>query len=308
MARYLTRRLIETVVLLVVVSMVSFALILTAPGGPSILMDPNATAQDIARMRTLLGLDDPLYVQYWRWLAQVLRGNLGVSMNIGRPVYDVVMQSLPPTLLLSVAGLGLAVLTAIPLGVASAVRRYSVTDHLSAAVSLFGVSIPVFWYGLMLIVLVSIKVKLFPAGGMYAPGTTSTADLLHHLVLPAFVLGTTNMAPIVRYTRSSMLTVLREDYVRTARAKGLAEIHVRYGHALRNALIPVVTAIGLRLPLLVGGAAVTETVFSWPGMGNLAVNAAFQRDHSTLMGVTLVVSAVVVLSNLFIDVLYVYLD
>ncbi len=132
MARYLTRRLIETVILLIVVSMVSFALILTAPGGPSILMDPNAASEDIARMRKILGLDDPIYVQYWRWLAQILQGNLGVSMNIGRPVYDVVMQSLPPTLLLSAAGLGLAVLVAIPLGVVSAVRRYSLTDHLSA--------------------------------------------------------------------------------------------------------------------------------------------------------------------------------
>ncbi|MDR7521575.1 MAG: ABC transporter permease [Armatimonadota bacterium] len=309
MLRYLIRRLIQTAVLLLVVSVVVFALVLLAPGGPSILLDRSMGAEEMARMRSLLGLDQPLYVQYTRWLAQVLRGNMGVSYQAGLPVLEIIGQMLPNTLVLSAAALALALAVAIPAGVVTAARPYTAVDHAVTFFCFFGVSIPVFWYGLMLIVLFSVVLNWLPPGGMYTIGGPRTlADLGRHLVLPAVVLGTANMALFTRYTRSSVMAVLRQDYLRTARAKGLGQRSVLYKHALRNALITIVTVVALQLPRLVGGAAITETVFAWPGMGSLAVRAAFERDYPMIMGITLVISTVVAASNLLVDLVYVYLD
>ncbi|MDR7483276.1 MAG: ABC transporter permease [Armatimonadota bacterium] len=309
MSRYLLRRLVQTVILLLVVSVVVFALVTQAPGGPSILLDRNMGAEELARMRALLGLDQPVHVQYVRWLAQVLRGNLGVSYQAGLPVLEIILQMLPNTLLLSAASLALSLVVAIPAGVISAARPYSAIDHAVTTLCFFGISVPTFWYGLMLIVLFSIVLGWLPPGGMHTlGGERSALDVLRHLVLPAVVLGTANMALFARYTRSATMAVLRQDYVRTARSKGLPERSVLYRHALRNALLTVVTVVGLQLPRLVGGAAITETVFAWPGMGSLAVRAAFERDYPMIMGITLVISAVVVASTLLVDLLYVYLD
>lgn len=309
MSRYLLRRLVQTVVLLLVVSVVVFALVTQAPGGPSILLDRNMGAEELARMRALLGLDQPVHVQYVRWLAQVLRGNLGVSYQAGLPVLEIILQMLPNTLLLSAASLVLSLVVAIPAGVISAARPYSAVDHAVTTLCFFGISVPTFWYGLMLIVLFSIVLGWLPPGGMHTlGGERSALDVLRHLVLPAVVLGTANMALFARYTRSATMAVLRQDYVRTARAKGLPGRRVLYHHALRNALLTVVTVVGLQLPRLVGGAAITETVFAWPGMGSLAVRAAFERDYPMIMGITLVISAVVAASTLLVDFLYVYLD
>jgi peptide/nickel transport system permease protein len=284
-------------------------MMLSAPGGPSMLLDPNARAEDIARMRQLMGLDDPIAIQYLKWLQQVCHGNLGVSYSAGRPVFALIRDSLPATLVLSGAALSLAVTSGIALGVLSAVKRYSLVDHVITVVSFFGLSVPVFWYGLMVIMLFSVRLQLLPAGGMFTIDSTfSLGDRLQYLVLPVLVLGTVNMAEIVRYTRASMLTVLGQDYIKTARSKGIGEVKVLYQHALKNACIPVVTIIGLLLPRLVGGAAVTETVFSWPGMGRLAVSAAFERDYPTIMGITLAISAMVIVSNLLTDLCYVYLN
>ncbi|MGH7264657.1 MAG: ABC transporter permease [Candidatus Rokuibacteriota bacterium] len=309
MTRYLVRRLLQTVVLLLVISVVVFALVTRAPGGPGILLDRNMGQAEIAQMRAILGLDQPLHVQYVRWLAQVVRGNLGVSYQVGVPVLEVIGQMLPNTLLLSAAALVLSLLVAIPAGVVSAARPYSATDHAVTFLALFGISVPTFWFGLMLIVLFSIALDWLPPGGMQTIGAPwSAADLARHLVMPAAVLGAANMALIARYTRSSTRAVLREDYVRTARAKGLGEPAVLYRHALRNALLTVVTVVGLQLPRLVGGAAITETVFAWPGMGSLAVRAAFERDYPMIMGITLVISAVVAASSLLVDLLYGWID
>ncbi|MDQ7859761.1 MAG: ABC transporter permease [Armatimonadota bacterium] len=309
MARYLSRRLLQTAALLLVVSVVVFALILRAPGGPSILLDRNLGADEIARMRTILGLDQPLHVQYARWLRQVAGGNLGVSYTAGLPVREIIGQMLPNTLVLSAAALLLSLVVAIPAGVATAARPYTAFDHAVTFLCFFGVSIPVFWYGLMLIVLFSIVLGWLPPGGMYTiGGPRDLADLGRHLVLPALVLGTANMAIFARYTRSSTMAVLRQDYVRTARSKGLRERAVLYRHAFRNALLTIITVVGLQLPRLVGGAAITETVFAWPGMGSLAVRAAFERDYPMIMGITLVISAVVAASNLLVDLVYVYVD
>ncbi len=309
MLRYLIRRLLQTVVLLVVVSLVVFALVTQAPGGPSILLDRNMGAEEIARMRAILGLDQPLLVQYVRWLVEVLRGHLGFSYQVGLPVLDIIRQMLPNTLILSAAALVLSLVVAIPAGILSAARPYTPVDHTVTFLCFFGISIPVFWFGLMLIVLFSIVLGWLPPGGMRTiGGPASPLDVARHLILPAIVLGAANMALFARYTRSSTMAVLRADYVRTARSKGLAERAVLYRHAFRNALITIVTVVGLQLPRLVGGAAITETVFAWPGMGSLAVRAAFERDYPMIMGITLVISTVVVFSNLFVDLIYVYLD
>ena len=306
---YLIRRLAQTLVLLLVVSLVVFALVTQAPGGPGILLDRNMGPAEIAQMRAILGLDQPLHVQYARWLGQVLRGNLGVSYQAGLPVLEIIGQMLPNTLLLSLAALLLSLVVAIPAGVISAARPSSKADHAVTLLALFGISVPTFWFGLMLIVLFSIVLVWLPPGGLRTIGAPPSAlDVARHLVMPALVLGSASMALFARYTRSSVMAVLREDYVRTARAKGLGEGAVVYRHALRNALLTIVTVIGVQLPRLLGGAAVTETVFAWPGMGSLAVRAAFERDYPMIMGITLVISAVVAVSSLLVDLLYVYID
>lgn len=310
MGRYILGRLIQTAILVLVVTLLTFLLVTQAPGGPAILLDPNMTPEQAAQMREQLGLDDPFYVQYWRWLGEVSRGNLGTSYSVGQPVLDLIKSNLPNTLLLSSTALALSILFAIPAGIISASRRNSAVDHSVTFASFFGISVPVFWYGLILILIFSIKLEWLPSGGMrdLTRPDSGALDVIKHLILPAIVLATANIAQLARYTRSAMVSVLTEDYIRTARSKGLSERIVLYRHALRNALIPVITATGLMVPRLVGGAAVTETVFAWPGMGALAVRAAFARDYPTIMGITLVISLIVILTTLVIDLLYVYVD
>jgi peptide/nickel transport system permease protein len=309
MWRYILRRLLQTIILLVVVTIFTFVLVTQAPGGPAILLDPNMTPEQSEQMRRQLGLDRPVYIQYGRWLQQVVQGNLGVSYSVGRPVTELIRIHLPNTLILSAAALVLSLVVAIPAGIISASHRYTRIDHTVTFASFFGISIPVFWYGLILIMIFSINLRWFPSGGMRdLQGQSGFLDVAHHLVLPAIVLATANMAQLARYTRSAMISVLTEDYIRTAASKGLAQRIILYRHAFKNAMIPVLTATGLELPRLVGGAAVTETVFAWPGMGSLMVQAAFGRDYPTIMGITLVVSLVVVISTLLVDILYVYVD
>jgi peptide/nickel transport system permease protein len=305
---FILRRLAESVGLILVITIFTFALISSAPGGPSILLDPNMTPEDTERLRVLYGFDRPVYEQYIRWLGQVLQGNLGFSFGVGRPVAELIAGALPATLLLSGTALLLAVVIAIPLGIVAAVKRNSWIDQTLTTVSFFGLSVPVFWYGLLLIILFAVVLRWLPAGGMFTPGNASIADLILHLILPVLTLSSSIMAELMRYTRSAMLGVLRQDYVRTARAKGLSETMVVTKHAFRTAMIPVVTLLGMLVPRLVGGAAVTESVFSWPGMGRLAVSAAFNQDYPTIMAITLVISVVVVISNLVVDLLYAKLD
>ncbi|ACZ40013.1 ABC transporter permease [Sphaerobacter thermophilus] len=309
MGAYLIRRLFQAVVLLFIVSIVTFMLIHSAPGGPSLLSNPELSREDIERMREQLGLNDPLPVQYGRWLKNVLQGNLGRSYNTIEPVGSLIADRLPNTLLLTGIALLLSIGLAIPLGVISALRRNSALDRIVAGVSFFGVSIPVFWLGIILIIVFSIQLRWLPAGGMATLGEEfSLVDRIKHLILPTIVLATANLAELTRYTRSGMISVLSEDYIRTARAKGLPSNVVVSRHALRNALIPVVTVIGVLLPRAVGGAAITETVFSWPGMGRLAVEAASTRDYPVVLGATLTVAIVVLISSLVTDLVYGYLD
>lgn len=292
-----------------VVSIIAFSVIYSAPGGPEVLLAPNADRASIEAFAERFGLNDPLPVQYFRWFGNMFKGDFGTSFTYQEPVLGLVANRFPATLLLSLASLILAVILAIPLGVVSAVRRYTAIDYIVTLFSLIGISIPVFWFGILCIILFSVVWPVLPAGGMYSMGVEfSLRDRLVHLVLPCLVLGLTNMAEIARYTRSSMINVLSDDFIRTARAKGAAERSVVYSHALRNALLPVVTVIGLLLPRLIGGTAITESVFAWPGVGRLAVDGALQRDYPVVMVVTLAVSVAVVLSTLLTDIVYAALD
>lgn len=302
-------RFFQAVVVLIIVALVTFTVIQLAPGGPEILMDPDLSEEDRVLIIKSLGIDRPIWEQFARWVWSLLQGDLGTSFTDGRPVIKLVFERLPATLLLSAVGLFISILIAIPLGVLSSLRPYTWMDNLATFFSFFGISIPGFWFGIILIMIFSIKAGLLPSAGMYTPGVPQTwADLMAHMAMPAFVLATAYMAQLMRYTRASMFNAMRQDYVRTARSKGLLESIVTYKHALRNAMIPVVTVIGLLLPRLVGGTVITETIFAWPGMGRLAVDAAFKRDFPVVMGVTILFSVSVVLANLLIDLIYPLLD
>lgn len=309
MIAYIARRLLQAVVLLFIVSLVTFVLIHKAPGGPALLADPSLSRADVQRISANLGLDAPLPVQYGKWLGHVVQGDLGTSYSNVVPVSALIRSRLPNTVTLTLVALALAVVVALPLGIISALRRHSWIDYLATLLSVIGISIPVFWFGIVLIIIFAVQLRMLPAGDMYTPGAASTlADRIRHLILPAIVLSTFNLAELTRYMRASMIGVLGEDYIRTARAKGLANRIVVGRHALKNALIPVVTVLGIMIPRAIGGAAITETVFSWPGMGRLAVEGATTRDYPVVMGVTLTVAAIVIASSLVTDIFYAYLD
>lgn len=309
MYRYLAKRLLHGIVLLIVISIVMFTIIRLAPGGPAILVQQDVTQEMADTMRKDLGLDRPLHIQYFEWASAILRGDLGMSLNMKRPVIDLVTARMGATLWLATVAMALSVIISVPLGVISAVRRYSVFDYLATTLAFFGVSVPVFWLGLMLIITFSVTLKWLPGSGMYTIGADfSVMDRLKHVILPAIVLSASSMAQLTRYTRSSMLTAIKEDFIRTARSKGLSERTVLFKHALRNALIPIITLLGVLLPRLVSGAAITESIFSWPGMGRLAVDAAFQRDYPVVMALTMLVSLMVVVAGQLVDVLYVLID
>lgn len=309
MQRYLISRLIQAILLLFFVSVVMFTILAVAPGGPAILYQQETTEELAAQLRERMGLNDPLHVQYVRWAGRLLGGDLGSSFSYNRPVTDLIAQRINPTLLLGAASLLVATLIGIPLGIVSALRRYSVFDYLATGVAFFGLSIPVFWFGIMLIIVFSVSLGWLPSGGFERPGAgVSLLESLSHVILPAIVLGTPAMAQLARFTRSSMITVMREDYVRTARSKGVGENRVVWRHAFKNGLIPILTILGIIVPRLFSGAAITESVFAWPGLGRLAVDSAFQRDYPVILAITVIVSAMVIVTNLVVDVLYVFVD
>jgi peptide/nickel transport system permease protein len=307
---YVLRRLGFAVLMLIGVSMILFALMRLAPGGPeAVLIGGEFSADAAAQIRRRLGLDRPLAAQYATWAGAALRGDFGRSFKTGDPVAGLIVDRLGPTLQLTGGALVLALAVAVPLGVVAAVRRGTVWDTLGSAVSLFGVSFPSFWLGIMLILLFSEALPILPPSGLAEYGREADPlSRLRHAILPTLTLGLIQMAALMRFTRSSLLEALRQDYVRTARAKGLGDGRVVWRHALRNALIPVVTVVGLSLPTLVGGAVLTETVFAWPGLGRLAVGAVFERDYPVIMGVNLIVAGVVIAGNLVTDLAYCVID
>jgi peptide/nickel transport system permease protein len=307
--RYLVRRLAQGAVVLFVVSAVVFAIVHAAPGGPALLNNPDVDPKMAKEMEKQLGLDDPIPVQYARWLRNALRGNLGRSYQHSLGTAELLWARIPNTLLLSGTALLLAVVLAVPLGMISAVYRYSALDYAATVTAFLGVSVPVFWLAILLIIVFSVTLGWLPSSGMLTVGLPfSMRDRLLHLLMPSIVLATFPLAQLTRYVRSSMVDALAQDYVRTARAKGLPERGVLGRHALRNALIPMVTVLGVLTPRLLGGAVVTETIFAWPGLGRLAVEAAVTRDYPVILGATLLVSTLVVLSNLITDFLYVVID
>ena len=309
MTAVLIQRLLQAIVVLLLVSLITFVLIHNAPGGPGILFDPSLTPEDRAKLAEGLGLDDPLPVQYGKWIASAVRGDLGRSIMQKRPVTEMIVERIPATMELAVAGLLLTVLIGIPLGVMAAGRMNSVWDRLITVGATIGIAMPGFWFGIMMIIFFSVWLGWLPSAGRSTVGMEGDLfDRFLHLILPSVVIATFSLAQLTHFTRSSMLEVLSQDYVRTARAKGLAQRVVTYRHALRNALIPVITILGLMIPRLVGGAVITETIFAWPGMGRLAADAAFQRDYPVIMGITMVVSTVVILSNLLTDIVYTIVD
>jgi peptide/nickel transport system permease protein len=309
-SRFLVRRLLLLVPVLMGVSVIVFLVLHLAPGDPAeIMLGSQATQADRVRLRAELGLDDPLHVQYFRWLGHVVEGDLGRSLWMRRPVLGEVLVRLKATLILTGTALVISSLGGVALGIMSATRPNSVLDRASAVASLFGASMPVFWLGIVLMVIFALTLGWLPASGMYAPyGGGDLVDLLRHLVLPALTLAAASVTIVARLTRSAMLDVLGQDYIRTARAKGLVERRVVVRHALKNALVPIVTVIGVQAGYLLGGAVLTETVFAWPGVGTLMVQGILARDIPLVQGCVLVVALTFVLVNLSVDLLYAWLD
>jgi peptide/nickel transport system permease protein len=308
-ARYLLRRLGHALTVILVVCTVTFIIIQAAPGGPAVLADPKLSAVERQAIEQRLGLDRPLPEQYARWLGRVARGDLGVSFLYEAPNVTTVTARLPNTALLAGAAILLSIATAIPIGLWCAARPRGRLDRVISGIAFVAMAVPTFWLAIGLIFVFAVVWRVLPAGGAFTlGGAAEPFDRLRHLVLPAIVLAAVTTAELFRYTRSAARTVLAQPFVRVARAKGMGERAVRWRHALRPALLPVVTVIGLQLPRLISGAAITETVFAWPGMGRLGVQAALGRDYPLVMAITLFVSGAVVLVNILVDLAYVWLD
>ena len=309
MTRFVVQRLGHGLLVLLLVSVATFGIMQAAPGGPSLLADPKLSIAERAAIESRLGLDQPPVVQYGRWLARAVRGDLGTSFLYQTPTLATIGARVPGTLRLAGAALLLAVAAGVPLGIAGAARPGGLIDRAGTGLSIALMSVPVFWLGIVGILLFAVWLHVLPAGGSASDsGSPGAADALRHLVLPATVLAASLLAELLRYARSSTRAALGQPFVQVLRARGVAPGAVVWRHAARNALITVTSVIGLQLPRLVGGAAITETVFSWPGMGRLGVEAALARDYPLVMGVTMVVAAAVVAASLLVDVAQMFLD
>lgn len=326
--KYCFKRVLLAIPTIIGVTIVVFLIVHMIPGDPAqVMLYPQGTPEAVEALRVRMGLDQPLHIQYLTWVNNVLHGDLGDSVQSYEPVLKEIWDRFPATIELSLAAIFIAVAVGIPLGVLAARKRNSFIDYLCISVSLLGVSIPVFWLGMMLIFVFAAILNILPVSGRLTMGLSvdqvtglylidslitgnfnAFGDAAKHLVLPAIALATIPLALIVRVTRSSMLDVLNEDYIRTARAKGVPLAKVIFKHALKNALIPVITVIGLQFGTLMGGAILTEEVFSWPGIGRLIVGAIYNRDYPLIQGVVLIVSLIFILINLLVDILYAYID
>jgi peptide/nickel transport system permease protein len=318
MTRYIIRRIVQAIPLLLLISFTVFMLMQLIPGGPlaAYQNNPNISPQDLERLRHDLGLDVPKWRQYLNWLSNVVRGDWGTSQITLRPALVEITEKLQNTVVLSMSSFVLALLIAVPIGMISAIRQYSWFDHLMTTLAFIGHSIPIFWLGLICIIIFTATLKnpttggpLLPGGGMYTIGAPfSIGDRLVHLILPASVLAVYSMATYVRYMRAGMLDVLHQDYIRTAYAKGLRERAVMLRHAFKNAILPLVTIIGLDIPALLSGTLITETIFSWPGMGRLFYNSIERGDYAVMMGVLMMSASLVVLFGLLTDIVYGFLN
>lgn len=300
MHKYVLRRLLLLIPVLLGVSLLVFTIMSLTPGDPAqLILGENAPKEAILKLREEMGLNDPFLVQYFRYVGKAVLGDFGRSYTTGREVFGEIFSRFPNTLILAVIGIIISVCIGIPVGIISATRQYSFLDSFSMILALLGVSMPVFWLGLMLILTFSVKLGLLPSGGF---------DGLKSLILPSITLGVGSAAIITRMTRSSMLEVIRQDYIRTARAKGVAEKVVINKHALKNALIPIITVVGLQFGGLLGGAVLTESVYSWPGVGRLMVDAIRQKDTPTVLAAVIFLAVTFSVVNLLVDILYAYVD
>jgi peptide/nickel transport system permease protein len=308
MATLILRRILIAIPTLFLVSLFVFALQRALPGDPFLVIageerDPEV----IARLREIYRMDDPIFVQFFAWLGQVVQGDFGRSLRTGEPVLGLILQKLPVTIQLATASILVAISIGIPIGILAARRKGTIVDYSASAVALWGLSIPNFWFGIMLILLVSVHLKWLPASG-YESIFVHPWEAIQRLIMPAFVLGNGLAASLMRHTRSAMLEVLRSDYVRTARAKGLDEDTVMHRHALRNALVPIITLTTLLFGELLAGAVLTEQVFTIPGFGKLIVDAVFNRDYGVVQGVVLCTAIGFILMNLIADILYIVVN
>jgi len=318
MRSFIIRRVLTLIPLYFGITLITFLIIHLAPGKPSDLETQMRPGMAIARERLekIYGLDKPLYVQYWSWLKKMVVLDFGNSFQDSLPVLQKIKQTLPNTIILNIAALLLIYLFAVPIGILSAVKQYSIFDKASTVFVFIGMAIPSFWLALLLILIFSVKWGWLPISGMHSITMNfqaisiwgQTWDLVKHAILPVFVLSFAGLAWLSRYTRSSMLEIIRQDYITTARAKGLSERSVIYKHALRNALLPIVTILGLSLPGLIGGSVIVETIFAWPGMGRLAYQAVLARDYPLIMGTSVFSVFLLLFGNLVADILYGIVD
>lgn len=317
MRKFLIRRLLMMIPLLLGISLLSFLIMHLAPGDPASLnvaMNTKVDPSYIQRLQAFYGINDPLYIQYWHWLKKMCLLDFGVSFKDNRLVMEVILERLPATLLLSGLSLILLYLIAVPLGVAAAYYQNSFFDRMVAVVTFIGYSAPGFWISLLLMLLFGVTWGILPVSGMtgtnaeYLPWYGKVWDLIVHLLMPLFVTTYGGLAGVSRYARTSMLEVIRQDYIRTARAKGLSEFQVIFKHALRNALIPIVTLLGLSLPSFIGGSVIIESIFSWPGMGRLSYEAIMSHNYPLIMGSVIIAALLTILGNLFADIGYAFLD
>jgi peptide/nickel transport system permease protein len=314
MIKYISKRLLLSIPVIIGITILSFIIMKLSPGDPlANFINPSIDIQDLEQSRQALGLNDSLAVQYFKWIGEVLHGNFGYTFNGNHSVSGLIWERLPNTLILTITAFVLSFVVGIPVGVWGAVKKNTHVDYSLTVLSLIGVAIPSFFFGLLVIYLFSLVLGIFPSGGMenIRAGYTGFAyftDVLHHLILPAIVLSLGNIASVSRFTRSNMLDVLKEDYIRTAKAKGLRNKAITYKHALRNALIPVVTIFGLSIPFLFSGAYITESIFNWPGMGQLGIKAIQDREYGIIMALNLITATLVLLGNLASDILYAVVD
>ena len=309
--KYVGKRILIIITTFIGITILAYFLSSMAPGDPidMIVGTAQLSAEDIARLKHYYGLDQPVIIQYFHWFIRILQGNFGISYRTTEPVLEMILNRLGPTLLITLTSVVVSVILAIPMGVGAAVKPYSLWDYIASGISFLASAAPNFFVALLLAYIFGVRMKALPISGMYTTASSkSFVDLLRHMILPVTVLAFQQIGNLIRQVRGSMLEVLQEDYIRTAREKGLKEKRVVIRHGLRNALIPVVTTIGMNLPFIVGGAVVTEQIFSWPGIGSLMVASISARDYPCIMGITVFIAIVVLIGNLITDLIYGLLD
>lgn len=309
MKEKIVKRLFNVIPMLFFISIISFLLMHLAPGDPiQAYITPKMSAVDIERVRHNMGLDQPIYIQYFKWLINAVQGNLGYSLINHRPVATVIFDRIPNTILITLTALILSLIIAIPVGLISGYNKNSVLDNVLNVIAYIGISIPSFWFAMMLIYIFSLKLNLLPSIGMRTIGVDTTVDLIKHMIMPVIVLSYYNVCVFTRYIRSSTIGQLNEDYVLTQYAYGASAKEVLFKHVFKNTLLPIITIFAMSLPQLVTGAFITETIFGWPGMGQLGVTAIFGYDYPVVMGITMISSVVLIIGNLIADILYQIVD